>query len=47
MFLSCFHFTARVEFIPTNRTDYFVLKVLIKPGKADEIYSDRENKVSQ
>lgn len=35
----------RVEFIPTNRTDYFVLEVKIHAGKDDEIYTDGENKV--
>ena len=36
----------RYEFVPCNRTDYFVIEIHVKAGLASEIYADRENKVS-
>ena len=36
---------SRVEFIPCNKQDMYVIEVHIKPGEKDEIYSDSDHKV--
>lgn len=35
----------RIEFVPCNRQDIYVIEVHIKPGERGEIYSDSDNKV--
>ena len=36
---------SRVEFVPCNKHDLYVIEVHIKPGEKNEIYSDSDNKV--
>ena len=37
---------SRVEFVPCNKYDMYVIEVHIKPGEKDEIYSDSDHKVT-
>ena len=36
---------SRIEFVPCNKHDLYVIEVHIKPGEKNEIYSDSDNKV--
>lgn len=35
----------RVEFVPCNKKDYYVIEIHVKPGDRNEIYSDGDDKV--
>ena len=37
---------SRVEFVPCDRRDHYVLQVHVRPGDESEIYEDRQHKVS-
>ena len=39
------HSLCRVEFVPCNRQDYYVIEIHVKPGDRNEIYSDGDDKV--
>ena len=36
----------RVEFVPCNKQDYYVIEIHVKPGERNEIYSDGDDKVN-
>ena len=36
----------RFEFVPCNRTNFYVIEIHVKCGQTSEIYADKENKVS-
>lgn len=35
----------RVEFVPCNKQDMYVIEIHVKPGERGEIYSDSDSKV--
>ena len=39
------HSFYRVEFVPCNKQDYYVIEIHVKPGDKNEIYSDGDDKV--
>ena len=39
-------FLSRIDFVPCNRPDHFVIEIHVKAGEPSEIYSDRLNKVN-
>ena len=36
----------RINFVPCNRQDHFVIEIHVKAGLPSEIYADREDKAS-
>lgn len=46
MHLLQMHSLCRVEFVPCNKQDYYVIEIHVKPGERNEIYADGDDKVS-